>query len=99
VRGNTQCLWFPKGKLSWQAGGASWWTAQWYLQDKHFYFLPVLDFFAKGNLDTVLAEESRTQKRLRIFKDDDKVKNKNHQLSDNLSTFGNLWSRMAGSGI
>lgn len=58
-----------------------------------------MEFFAKGNLDTVLAEESRTQRRGWILNHDDKVKNKNPQLSDNLSTFRNLWSRMAGNTI
>lgn len=62
-----------------------------------FYLSWCIDFFAKE--DTVLAEESRTQRRVWILNHDDKAKNKNQQLSDNLSPFSNLWSRMAGNNI
>lgn len=64
-----------------------------------FHLSWCIDFFAKGNLDTALAEESRTQRRGWILNHDDKAKNKNQQLSDNLNTFSNLWSRMARNNI
>ena len=47
----------------------------------------------------VVAEESRTQRRGWILNHDDKAKNKNQQLSDNLRAFSQLWSRMAGNNI
>lgn len=53
----------------------------------------------KLNQDKVLAEESWTQRRDQILNSDDKAQNKNQQHSDNLSTFHNLRSRMAGNGI
>lgn len=51
------------------------------------------DVFAEGNL----PQDSKTQKRWWMLNNDHNAKNKNLQLSENLSTSSDMWSRMAGS--
>lgn len=63
-----------------------------------FHLSWCIEFSAKGNMDTVLTKEFRTHRRMRwILNHGDKAKNKSQQLSNNVSTFRNLWSKTAGN--
>lgn len=76
------------------------WSVTAELQEKLFVFLThdgPSTSLQREIWTQVLADELRTQRRGEILNPDEKDKNNNQQFSDNLSTFSNLSSRLAGN--
>lgn len=96
---NTHCLWFPKGS---PGGNQVVLVSDSRASGEAFFFVFLTHDGPSTSLQReiwtqVLADELRTQRRGEILNPDEKDKNNNQQFSDNLSTFSNLSSRLAGN--